>query len=223
MNHVSVVDPIPPAQVLLVESDPLVAQRLRELLLHLGYRAESLVTAGSVAQARASINCPPFVLALVESPLPDGNSIDLIAELRRGNPELSILVMSTSAMRDNIFAALRAGADGYMLKERDDMEVALALRSISKGGVHIDPFVVAQIVEELCSAIAPKPVKNVLSVRENEILRLVAKGLTNRDIAARLFLSRYTVQCHVRNVYRKLSVRSRTQAANAARQHGLLD
>ncbi|WP_202946593.1 LuxR C-terminal-related transcriptional regulator [Achromobacter arsenitoxydans] len=215
-----------PAPVLLVEDEPLVRRRIESLLLQLGYQTDALVHAASLAEARACLAGQPVALALVDLGLPDGNGIDLIAEMHAADPALAILVISAWSTEDAILSALRAGATGYVLKERDDMEVALSIRSVLRGGAPIDPFVARRIIEEL----RPRPAEQatpetgeILSPRESQILRLVAEGLGNREIAEQLFLSRYTVECHIKHIYRKLAVSSRTRAIHAARSRGLLD
>ncbi|VFR44034.1 two component transcriptional regulator, LuxR family [plant metagenome] len=214
-----------PAPVLLVEDDPLVRRRLEALLLQLGYAGEALVVAESLASARACLANQPIALALVDLGLPDGSGIDLIADLRAADPGLGILVISAWSTQDAILAALRAGATGYVVKERDDLEVALALRSVLRGGAPIDPFIARRIIEELHPNAAGTDADasgERLSPREHQILRLVAEGLGNREIAEQIFLSRYTVECHIKHIYRKLAVNSRTRAVHAARVRGLL-
>lgn len=215
-----------PAPVLLVEDDLLIRRRLEGLLLQMGYLREALVFADSLAEARACLADQPVALALVDLGLPDGNGIELIAEMHAADPALAILVISAWSTEDAILAALRAGATGYVLKERDDFEVLMALRSVLRGGAPIDPFVARRIIEELRPN-RPQPgeatAHETLSPREDQILRLVAEGLGNREIGAQLFLSRYTVECHVKRIYRKLAVSSRTRAVHAARTLGLLD
>jgi DNA-binding NarL/FixJ family response regulator len=135
--------------------------------------------------------------------------------------------VSAWSSEEAILGALRAGATGYVLKERDDMEVMLSIRSVLRGGAPIDPFIARRILELLPAPSveapgAPPPPENRLSERENEILRLVADGLSNREIAEQLFLSHYTVESHVKRVYRKLAVSSRTGAVREARSRGWL-
>ncbi|KGD90737.1 LuxR family transcriptional regulator [Achromobacter sp. RTa] len=215
-----------PAPVLLVEDEPLICRRLEGLLLQLGYAPEALVFASTLAQARACLASQPVALALVDLGLPDGNGTELIAEMHAADPGLAILVISAWSTEDAILAALRAGATGYVLKERDDLEVSLSIRSVLRGGAPIDPFVARRIIEELRPRQA-EPADGAsgetLSPRESQILRLVSEGLGNREIAEALFLSRYTVECHVKHIYRKLAVSSRTRAIHAARTRGLLD
>ncbi|WP_423933594.1 response regulator [Comamonas sp. 23] len=217
-----------PAPVLVVEDNPLVRNRLRGLLQQLGYSSDALVMAGSLAQARAYLagEAHTVSLVLVDLGLPDGSGIELIEELHAQAPNLPMLVVSAWSTQEMIWAALRAGAVGYVLKERDDMEMAMALRSVLRGGAPIDPFIARRIIEELPLQ-APPAVQAAddpgLSAREHTILHLVVEGLSNREIAERLFLSRYTVESHIKNVYRKLSVSSRTQAAQEARRRRLVD
>lgn len=217
-----------PAPVLVVEDEPLLQQRLRGVLLALGYAPDALLFAATLAEARACLNHQPVALALVDLQLPDGNGRELIEQLRADDPGLGILVVSAWSSEESILGALRAGATGYVLKERDDIEVSLSIRSVLRGGAPIDPFIARRILELLPSA-APQPpgvelgpLQEALSERESEILRLVADGLSNREIAEQLFLSRHTVESHVKRVYRKLAVSSRMGAVREARSRGLL-
>lgn len=216
-----------PAPVLVVEDDPLIRQRLLGILAHLGYQADALLFAETLAQARHLVQESPIALALVDLGLPDGNGIDLITELRNSDPALGILVISAWSTEDVLLGALRAGATGYVLKERDDLEVSLSIRSVLRGGAPIDPFIARRIIAELQPAPSPSMESAAsdevkLSMREGQILELVAEGLANREIAEKLFLSRYTVECHIKHIYRKLAVSSRVKAVKEARSRGLL-
>ncbi|MGG4775562.1 response regulator transcription factor [Alcaligenaceae bacterium 429] len=220
-----------PAPVLIVEDDNLVQHRLDLILQQLGYTPDALIFAANLADARARLAEHPVALALVDLGLPDGNGLDLIAELSAADPSLGILVISAWSTEDAILAALRAGATGYVLKEREDVEVALSIRSVLRGGAPIDPFMARRIIAELQPAppqavvTPPEPsqtANSTLTTREQEILQLVADGLTNREIAEKLELSRFTVECHVKHIYRKLAVSSRTRAVVKARSQGLL-
>mgnify|MGYP001940091871 FL=1 len=117
-----------------------------------------------------------------------------------------------------------------MLKERDDVEVALAIRSILRGGAPIDPFVAREILKQISIPTIsgtveqnrPAADQETLTQREQEILSLVAQGLSNREIAEQLCVSRYTVESHIKHIYRKLSVSKRTKAVSTARHLGIL-
>ena len=216
-----------PSHLLVVEDEPLIHTRLTTVLHSLGYADDALIFAGTLAEARACLQDQPVAMALVDLGLPDGNGIELIGELRHSDPGMGILVISAWSTEDAILSALRAGANGYVLKERDDLEVTLSIRSVLRGGAPIDPFIARRIIAELQPAAGQAPHKEIppesaLSSREIQILRLVADGMTNREIAESLFLSRYTVECHVKNIYRKLAVPSRTKAVSEARARGLL-
>ncbi|MGE4329126.1 LuxR C-terminal-related transcriptional regulator [Diaphorobacter sp.] len=219
-------DPILPAPVLVVEDEPLLQQRLRGVLSALGYPPDALLFAATLAEARTCLAQQPVALMLVDLHLPDGDGRELIVQLRADDPGVGILVVSAWSSEEAILGALRAGATGYVLKERDDMEVMLSIRSVLRGGAPIDPFIARRILELLpasaASGAVSSPPENCLSDRENEILQLVASGLSNREIAQQLFLSRYTVESHVKRVYRKLAVSSRTGAVREARSRGWL-
>jgi DNA-binding NarL/FixJ family response regulator len=137
-----------------------------------------------------------------------------------------------------VLAALRAGAIGYLLKERDDIELSLALQSIRRGGAPIDPTIARGILAllqlsagpaapatsstEAAGAEAAERPGHALSERESEILRLVARGYSNREIAELTALSRFTIEGHTKAIYRKLAVGSRTAAVFEANSRGLL-
>lgn len=221
-----------PAPLLIVEDDPQMQLRLRDMLSALGYAGEALFIAGSIAQARALLAEQPFAMALIDVGLPDGNGIDLIRFLHHRDATLPILVISTWGTEQTVVTALQAGATGYVLKERDELEISLSIRSALRGGAPIDPFVAKRILELIgtggtlladpSARVARNGGESPLSRREIEILSLVSKGLTNREISDVLVLSKLTVGCHIRNIYKKLAVNSRTEAIFEARASGWL-
>jgi DNA-binding NarL/FixJ family response regulator len=162
--------------------------------------------------------------------LPDGSGISIIEKIREQDAQALILVVSAWSTQDSLFRAIQAGATGYVLKERDDVEVALAIRSILRGGAPIDPFVAREILKQISIPTIsgtveqnrPAADQETLTQREQEILSLVAQGLSNREIAEQLCVSRYTVESHIKHIYRKLSVSKRTKAVSTARHLGIL-
>lgn len=228
-----------PTPVLVVEDDDLIQQRLDSILRQLGYQPNMVHFASALAPARQLALQQRFALALVDLGLPDGNGTELIAELRAADAHMGILVISAWSTKEAILNALRAGATGYVLKERDDLEVTLSIRSVLRGGAPIDPFIARRVITEFevhplpdhaqpqpaphLQAPEPEPESDTtLSTREINILHQVSSGLTHREIAERLYISRHTVEAHVRNIYRKLAVSSRIRAVNEARSRGLI-
>jgi DNA-binding NarL/FixJ family response regulator len=215
-----------PTPVFILEDDSVMQQRLKELLLDIGYATDSLIFAQSITQALEIIQEHPISFALVDLGLPDGNGTTFIKALRETDTTTPVLVISAWSAQETILNAIQSGATGYLLKERDDFEILLSIRSALRGGAPIDPFIAQQILEKVVFDSKEKNTiitkNDLLSNRELEILKLVAQGMSNREIAEFLFLSKYTIECHIKHVYRKLSVSSRSKAINTARIMGLL-
>lgn len=218
---------------LIVEDNGLMQQRLLRLLVDLIGSDAQITIAGSIAMAKARLDENATGMAVVDIGLPDGSGIELIAWLHEHCPRMTVVVISAFGDEETVLAALRAGAVGYLLKEREDIELSLALQSIQRGGSPIDPFVARRILTLLAAPTPPAsaadteaPVatagSNALSERETEILQLVARGYSNREIATLTALSRFTVEGYTKAIYRKLAVRSRTAAVFEAKNLGLL-
>ncbi|WP_180021728.1 response regulator transcription factor [Acinetobacter sp. YH16044] len=219
-----------PVLVLVVEDEEIIQLRLRQILTELGYKREELIFTKNVKESIQAVETQPISLALVDLGLPDGSGIEIIEKIRSLESNTMILVVSAWSTQESLFAAIKAGATGYVLKERDDAEVLLSIRSILRGGAPIDPFIAREILKQISEAEAPSPEQtvadeadlNLLTSREKEILCLVAQGLSNREIAEQLFVSRYTVESHIKHIYRKLAVTKRTKAVSTARSMGIL-
>ncbi|WP_180057563.1 response regulator transcription factor [Acinetobacter sp. YH12227] len=219
-----------PVPVLVVEDEEIIQLRLRQILTELGYKHDELLFAKNVKESIEIIDTHPISLALVDLGLPDGNGVEIIEKIRSLEGNTMILVISAWSTQESLFSAIKAGATGYVLKERDDAEVLLSIRSILRGGAPMDPFIAREILKQISETEEPAPEQeivegaesSILTNREKEILCLVAQGLSNREIAEQLFVSRYTVESHIKHIYRKLSVTKRTKAVSTARSMGIL-
>ncbi|MEO7066880.1 MAG: response regulator transcription factor [Rhodanobacter sp.] len=216
---------------LIVEDSGLMQRRLRHLLIDLLGTDARITTADSIAAAKAVLNQHATGLALIDIGLPDGNGIELISWMHTQCPQVTTVVISAYGDEETLLAALRAGAIGYLLKEREDVELRLALQSIQRGGAPIDPFIARRILSLLAAPAPPPAIRNAalnvagehsLTERESEILQLVARGCSNREIAELTTLSRFTIEGYTKAIYRKLAVGSRTAAIFEAKNLGLL-
>lgn len=222
--------PITLDAVLVIEDDPVVRRRISRLVAGIAEPDARIVDVDCLASARSSLREHPFALALVDVQLPDGSGIDLIAWMQQHAPGTQAVIVSAWAEEEIILAGVRAGAVGYLLKERDDAEILMSLKSLREGGAPIDPMIARRILALLPAAMAAPAASTIrearqeasLSDREREILGLVAQGFSNREMADLLSLSRLTIECHTKNIYRKLAVGSRTAAVFEARAMGLL-
>lgn len=219
--------PVVLTSVLIVEDDPVARARMLALMQGLAEPQARIETVADLAAARARLQQASFALALVDVQLPDGSGIDLIAWMSGQAPQTPSVIVSAWAEEETILAAVQAGAIGYLLKDRDDDELRLSLKSLQRGGAPIDPLIARRILALLPQAPvrAPQEAEPAaqLSEREREILRLVAQGFSNREIAELVALSKLTIECHTKNIYRKLAVGSRTAAVFEARALGLLN
>jgi DNA-binding NarL/FixJ family response regulator len=162
-------------------------------------------------------------LVLMDLKMPIMNGVDATREIKAKCPGVKVLILTTYGTDDWVSDAVRAGASGYLLKDSPREEVLKAIRGTIDGKTYIDPVVAGKLMGEI-TGVKKKPssaVTGKLTQREVEVLRLLAKGLSNEDISGQLFLSEGTVRNHVSSIVDKLGVEDRTQAAIMAIQHGI--
>jgi DNA-binding NarL/FixJ family response regulator len=221
-----------PVRVLVVDDQRLIREGISSLLdLQPGVEVVGTAADGREAIERALDLEPDVVLMDVRMPGVDG--VDATAAVRSRSPDCRVLMLTTFDDEEYVVRALRAGASGYLLKDLPAADLARAV-VLAHAGVHQhDPAVTERLVAALArtapsttpaatpgaggSLVAPA----ALTMREREVLRLVAAGATNREIAKRLYLSEGTVKNHVSHILSRLGLRDRTQAALYARAHGL--
>jgi DNA-binding NarL/FixJ family response regulator len=170
-----------------------------------------------IAVLAARRELPDVVLMDLVMPRLDG--VATTAELRRRHPDVEVVALTSFSEAERVHAALAAGAAGYLLKDAGVDEVVTAVRAAYRGEVHLDPAVARTLTRSL---VAPEHTATSLTPREREILVLVARGKSNRDIATTLVISERTARTHVSNVLTKLGLASRTQAALWAVREGLV-
>ena len=164
-------------------------------------------------------------LVLMDLKMPIMNGVEATRQIRTKCPEIKVLVLTTYDDDEWVFDAIQAGASGYLLKDTPRDEVLKAIRGTVAGKTFVDPAVAGKVLSQ-ASSHQTQPatlITSKLTEREIEVLRLLAKGLSNADISNRLCLSEGTVRNHVSSILAKLNVSDRTQAAVIAIQHGLSD
>jgi DNA-binding NarL/FixJ family response regulator len=214
-------------RVLLADDQALFREALATLLaVRPGVEVVGEAGDGAEALRQSALLHPDVVLMDLHMPVLDG--IAATRRLRAEQPRVRVLALTTFDDDEDVFEALRAGALGYLLKDVSADRLVEAVLAASRGESVLQPSVAARVVARFAqlpdAAAAPRPQPLVvpLSERELDVLRLVAEGHSNREIAGRLFLAEGTVKNHVTNVLAKLGTRDRTQAALRARALGLL-
>jgi DNA-binding NarL/FixJ family response regulator len=211
-----------PIRVLIVDDHTMVRDGLASMLAREpDFEVVGEAKDGTEAVARAIELKPEVILMDLRMPTMDG--VEAMCAIREQEPQAKFLVLTTFDNDEYIFRAIEAGARGYLLKDASREELFRAVRAIHRGESLIQPAVAARVLDRFAmlsrQAAAPNA---VLSEREIEVLRLIAKGQANKAIAARLTISENTVKTHVASIFQKLDVNDRTEAVTAALQRGLI-
>ncbi|MEQ1707677.1 MAG: response regulator transcription factor [Terricaulis sp.] len=216
-------EPPPRARVAIVEDDAI----LREDLARIVTKAPGLCVAGvadTLAAGRALV-APGVDVLLIDLALPDGNGVDLIRETRSRLPTIKIIVVSIFGDARSVVRAIEAGADGYLLKGAGEHEAEAAIRSVLEGGAPISPAVASHILSrmrERGGVTRGMELDAPLTDKEVAILTDLAKGFRYKEVARLHNISPHTVADHVKSIYRKLAVNSRSEAVFEAVQAGLI-
>jgi two-component system nitrate/nitrite response regulator NarL len=215
-------EPLMALRVLLADDHVLFRRGLASLLNESGeFEVVGEASSGPEAVQLVAGARPDIVLLDVH--MPGGSGVDAVRELARRFPGLPAIMLTISDQDDDLLAAIRAGARGYYLKNAEIDELFGALRRAARGQSVLDGDLTQRVFRHLASgALAAQAEPTPLSLRETEILRLVAQGCTNREIAASLNVSENTVKTHLARIYEKISVSTRSAAAALARQRGWL-
>jgi DNA-binding NarL/FixJ family response regulator len=228
-SHVVVVDLIgdeaPPIRVLVVDDHAL----FRHGLISVLRTAPDLVVVGEARDGLEAIEqaaeLQPDVV-LMDVRMPTVNGIEAARRIRAAQPTVRILMLSESEDDEDLYGAVRAGATGYLLKEVAIDEIADAIRAVASGQALVSPSMTTKLLSEfnaLSRRLEEEHDGRRLTDRELEVLRLIARGMSNKDIGSELVIAENTVRNHVRNILEKLQVRSRVEAAMYAVREKLID
>jgi len=206
-------------RVFLLDDHEIVRRGVKELLEADG-DLEVVGEAGTAAEALARIPPTRPNVAVLDVRLPDGDGVQVCREIRSAHPDIQCLMLTSFADDEALFQAIMAGASGYVLKQIKGADVVEAVRSVAAGRSLLDPSVTARVVERLRKGSEEDELLARLSPQERNILRLIADGLTNRQIAEHVHLAEKTVKNYVSNLLSKLGMERRTQAAVYAARLG---
>lgn len=160
-------------------------------------------------------------IVLMDLMMPEMDGVEATKAIRAGASNTRVLVLTSFAAEDRLLPALRAGAQGYLLKQSGAEDLVGAIQLVHSGGSSLDPAVAGKVLQELAKESGPSGPAEALTDRELEVLGLIARGMSNRQIAESLVISEATARNHVSNILGKLQVESRTQAALYALREGL--
>jgi len=200
-----------PIKVSIVED----SDRVRESLATLIDGARGFRCVGAHRSAETALKLIPTErpnVVLMDIHLPRMSGIECVRKLKAAEAELLVLMLTAYEDDDLIFQALKAGANGYLVKQTPPSEILTAIQEVHEGGAPMSSNIARKVIQSFHQAGSGESSTETLSSREREILELVSKGYTNKEIADVLSIAFQTVHTHVRNIYGKLHVRSRTEA-----------
>jgi len=199
-------------RVYLLEDHEVVRHGLRDLLEREG-DIQVVGESGSAVDAEHRIPALRPDVAVLDARLPDGSGIDVCREIRSVDPTIQALILTSYEDDEALFAAIMAGAAGYVLKQIKGTDLVDAVRRVAAGQSLLDPAVTQRVLERIRRGPQQPDELRSLTEQERRILALVAEGLTNREIAQRMFLSEKTIKNYVSSLLAKLGLERRTQAA----------
>jgi NarL family two-component system response regulator LiaR len=209
-----------PIRVLISDDHAIVREGLRSLLeTEPGMELVGEAADGDEVVTKARALRPDVILLDLMMPRMDG--IEALGAIKRDQPDARVLVLTSFAEDEKVFAAIKTGALGYLLKDSSPQELLQAIREVARGESSLHPTIARKVLRELSRPRDLPPTSDPLTARELEVLRLVAQGLSNQEIAERLALSERTARTHVSQILAKLHLANRTQAALYALREGL--
>ncbi len=209
-----------PIRVLITDDHGIVRKGIRALLAtEKGIEVVGEAGDGAEAVEKAAALKPDVVLMDLVMPGVDG--VEATQRITAQLPGVRVLVLTSFAADDKVFPAVKAGALGYLLKDSSPEELVGAIRRVHKGEPSLEPSIARKVLQELSHPSKAKPTTDPLTERELDVLRLIAQGMSNKEIAEKIFVAEWTVRTHVSNILGKLHLASRTQAALYALRSGI--
>lgn len=209
-------------RVLIVDDHAIVRKGIRALLSEAGgFEVVGEADNGRDAVLAAQETMPDVIL--MDLLMPDMDGIEATRQITSHQPKARILVLTSFAADNKVFPAIKAGAAGYLLKDSSPDELVRAIRQVHRGEPSLHPTIARKLLQEIARPAEREPAPEALTAREMEVLRLIAQGLSNQEIADRIAVSESTVRAHVSRILGKLHLASRTQAALYAVREGLTD
>lgn len=197
--------------ILIVDDHAIVRQGLRTYLdLQPDMAVVGEASNGNEAVTMVKELLPDIVL--MDLVMPNGNGVDATRAVAALSPSTRVIVLTSFSEDEQVFASIKAGAQGYLMKDVLPQELVRAIRTVSKGEAQLDPEIARKLMQEFTNP-QPSTPKHDLTERELEVLRLIAQGKSNKEISEDLVLSEKTVKTHVSNILQKLHLSDRTQAA----------
>jgi len=206
--------------VLIADDHPIARQGIRRMLEHYGDIAVVAEAADGLEAVALSQQLRPDVV-LMDLQMPRLNGVEAIEHLRERNPDTKVLIISTYDKDEFLFEGIKAGARGYLLKDVPAEELVQAVRAVSRGESLLQSVIAGKLLDRL-GRLARGEAGEGLTDREMDVLRLLASGARNKEIARQLTIAEKTVKFHVANIFRKLAASSRTEAVAIALERGLL-
>lgn len=207
-------------RILIADDHPIFRSGLKtELSRHTDFEIAGEAVDGD--EVIAKVNEGPVDVVILDISMPGIKAVDVIRRLGKSHPAIKVLVLTAHGDKGTITSMLKAGAHGYILKEEDPFVVPEAIRSVTKGRNWVGPSVATLMMGKFREN-PSETNSGVLTEKECEVIRLIADGLSTRDIASRTHMAERTVEFHISNIYDKLGVTTRPSAVRWAQEHGIL-
>jgi len=208
-------------RILIVDDHPVVREGIGSMLKREpDFKIVGEATNGLEAIEKVHELSPDIVLMDLRMPELDG--VEAMIRIRAEKPEVKFIILTTFSDDEYIFRGIAAGARAYLLKDAPRAELFSAIRAVSKGESQIQPVVASRVLDKLAELSKKTPAAETLSERETEVLKLMAKGVSNKELADQLSITQSTVKTHITSIFQKLNVTTRTEAVTTALRKGII-